>query len=139
MGIFDTITSMASQLSGGDHSAVGGGLMQELQQQPGGISSIFQSFQQNGLGGLVQQWAGGQTGPANPDQIEQGLAGTGIIDNIAAKTGMSPTIVKMALAALVPIVVHHFVANGHVTETGEPTGAPPPDSASVLQSVLGKL
>jgi uncharacterized protein YidB (DUF937 family) len=139
MGILDMVTSLAGQFGGGDAANVGGGLMQELEQRPGGISGIFQSFQQNGLGGLVQQWAGGQTGAATPDQIQQGLGNTGIIEAIAQRTGMSPDTVKMGLAVLVPIVIHHFVSAGHVTPDGQPTGTPAPESASVLQSVLGKL
>lgn len=39
-------------------------------------------------------------------QIEQGLGGTGIIDSIAQRTGTSPTVVKMGLAATVPPVIH---------------------------------
>lgn len=139
MGILGTVLSAAQAMGGGEHAAVGGGLMQELEQRPGGIAGIFQSFQQNGMGGLVQQWASGNTQPANPDQIEQGLGGTGIIDSIAQRTGMSPAVVKMSLAVLVPLVIHHFVSNGHVTPTGEPTGAPPPHSGSLLQSVLSKI
>ena len=140
MGILDSVTSMAEQYGeGGEKAKVAGGLMQEIEQRPGGIGSIFQSFQQNGLGGLVQQWAGGQTTPASPQEVEQGLGGTGIIDSIAQRTGISPGMVKMGLAVLVPIMIHHFVANGHVTAQGEPTGAPPPNSTSLLQSVLSRI
>lgn len=139
MGILGSIMSAAESMGGGDHAAVGGGLMQELEQRPGGIGGIFQSFQQNGLGGLVQQWAGGSTQPASPDQIEQGLGGTGIIDSIAQRTGMSPTVVKVSLAVLVPLVIHHFVANGHVTPSGEPAGSPMPESGGLLKSVLSHI
>jgi uncharacterized protein YidB (DUF937 family) len=139
MGFLDTVTSLASQLGGGEHAAIGGGLMQELEQRPGGIGAVFQSFKQNGLGGLIQQWAGGQTQPASTDQIEQGFGGTGIVDSIAQRTGMSPTMVKVGLAVLVPLVIRHFVSNGHVTPDGQPTGSPAPDSGSLLQSVLSKV
>jgi uncharacterized protein YidB (DUF937 family) len=138
MGIMDMITSAAGQFAGGDKGQVAGGLMQEIDAH-GGVGTIFSSFQQNGLGGLVQQWAGGQTAPTSPDQVEQGLGGTGIIDGIASRTGMSPTIVKMALAVLLPMVIHHFVSSGHVDEQGQATGAPAPDTGSLLQSVLSKL
>ena len=139
MGILDTITSLAGQFGGGDAAKVGGGLMQEIESSPSGISGIFQSFQQNGLGGLVQQWANGQSQTATPDQIQQGLGNTGIIESIAQRTGLSPEVIKVGLAALVPLVIHHFVSNGHVTPEGESNGLPAPDSGGVLQSVLGKL
>jgi uncharacterized protein YidB (DUF937 family) len=139
MGLLDMVTSLAGQLGGGQAAQVGGGLMQELESRPGGISGIFQAFQQNGLGGLVQQWASGQTGGATPDQIEQGLCNTGIIESIAQRTGMSPDTIKAGLAMVLPMLIHHFVSGGHVTADGQATGAPAPDSGSILQSVLGKL
>ncbi len=139
MGLMDMVTQAAGQFGGGgDKAQVAGGLMQEIESQ-GGVGTVFSAFQNNGLGGLVQQWAGGQTAPAEPSQVEQGLGGTGMIDNIASRTGMSPTVVKMALAVILPMVIHHFVASGHVTEQGEPTGQPAPESGSVLQSILGRL
>lgn len=139
MGILDMVSSLASQLGGGETTAIGGGLMHEIENSPGGISGIFQSFQQNGLGGLVQQWANGESQQATPDQIQQGLGNSGIIDSVAQHTGLSPEVIKIGLAALLPLVIHHFVTSGHTTEDGTPNGTPAPDSASVLQSVLGKL
>ena len=141
MGIMDMVESMAGMGGGAGNGTAQatGGLLQEIEGRPGGVGSIFQSFQSNGLGGLVQQWGGGNTAPASPDQVEQGLGGSGIIESIAQRTGMSPTMIKMGLAVALPMVIHHFVSNGHVTPTGEPTGAPPPESGSILQSVLGKL
>lgn len=141
MGILDMVTSMAGQFGGGqggDKAQVTGGLMDELQNRPGGIGGLLQSFQQNGMGGQVSQWAGGQTAPAEPQQIEQGLGGTGLIDSISQRTGVSPMIVKMGLAAAVPVLIHHFVSNGHVNEQGEQTGAQP-EMGGVLQSVLGRI
>lgn len=140
MGILDMVESMAGGAgAGGQNGQVAGGLVQELQGQPGGIGSIFQSFQQNGMGGLVQQWAGGQTQPASPDQMEQGLGGTGIIDRISQRTGVSPAMVKTGLAVAMPLVIHHFVSNGHATPDGQPTGAPPPEPGGMLQSILGRM
>jgi uncharacterized protein YidB (DUF937 family) len=139
MGLMDIVKQAAEQYGGGgENGQVAGGLMQEIESQ-GGVGAVFTAFQNNGLGGLVQQWAGGQTTPAAPDQVEQGLSGTGMIDGIANRTGMSPAIVKMALGVLLPMVIHHFVANGHVTEQGEPTGQPAPETGGLLQSILARL
>jgi uncharacterized protein YidB (DUF937 family) len=139
MGILDMFSSFTGQFSSGNAASVGSGLMQEIENTPGGISGIFQAFQQNGLGGLVQQWSSGESQLATPDQIQQGLGTTGIIENIAQRTGLSPEVIKIALAALVPLVIHHFVSNGHTTPEGEPTGTPSPDTRGLLRSVLGKL
>ena len=142
MGIMDMVTQMAGQLEGGGSSnkaQVTGGLMEELENRPGGIGSIFQAFQSNGLGGLVQQWSGGNTAPASPEQVEQGLGGTGVIDSIAQRTGLSPMVIKIGLSVAIPVLIHHFVSNGHVTPDGQPTGAPPPEPGGLLQSVLGRI
>ena len=129
MGLMDMVESMAQQYGGGggggNSSQVTGGLLQELQQQPGGVTGILQHFQNNGMGGLVQQWGSGQTQPATTEQVEQGLGPTGMIDNIAQRVGMSPGMVKMGLAVAVPVLIHHLVSNGHVTPDGQPTGSQP--------------
>ncbi len=138
MGILDMVESMAGGASGGQNGQVAGGLMQELQGRPGGIGGIFQSLQQNGMGGAVQQWGSGQTQPASPDQVEQGLGGTGLIDSVAQRTGMSPTMVKAGMAVALPLIVHHMVSNGHVTQDGQPTGSQP-EPGGMLQSVLGRM
>lgn len=139
MGIFDSVTELAKEFSGGEnHAAVAGGLMQELG-GVGGVAGLIQSLHQNGAGGLVQQWANGQTQTTNPGAIEQALGGSGLIDSIAQRTGMSPDMVRSSLATVVPLLVNHLTSNGHVTTDGQVTGNPPPESGSLLQSVLGKL
>ena len=139
MSIFDSVTEMTKQFSGGgDHAAVAGGLMQELG-GAGGVAGLIQQFHQNGAGNLVQQFAAGQTQSTDPNAIEQALAGSGLIDKIAQRTGMSPDTVKSSLATIVPLLINHVTANGHVTTDGQPTGNATPDTGSLLQSVLGKL
>ena len=123
---------------GGEHGPVASGLMEELQNQPGGVTGLLSTLQQNGMGGLVQQAASGDTTPTSPGNVEQGLAGTGIIDNIAQRTGISPTMIKMGLAFLLPIIIHHLVSNGHVTPDGQPTGNEP-EPGGMLSSILGRL
>lgn len=139
MSIFDSVSNMVSQAAGGsDHAAVAGGLLEHLG-GAGGVASLIQSMHQNGAGGLVQQWANGQTQPADPNAIQQAVGGSGLIDSIAQRTGMSPDAVKIGLATVLPLVVSHLTSNGHVTTDGQVTGAPAPDTGSLLQSVLGKL
>ncbi len=139
MSIFDSVTEIAKGFSsGGDHAAVAGGLMEELG-GTGGVGGLIQQFHQNGAGNLVQQYASGQTQGTDPTAIEQALAGSGLIDRIAQRTGMSPDTVKSSLATIVPVLINHVTANGHVTTDGQPTGNPVPDAGSLIQSVLGKL
>lgn len=136
MGILDTITSMVGG-GGGQNAQVAGGMMQELQNQPGGLGGLLSQFQQNGVGGAASQWAQGQTSPAQPGQIEQGLGG-GFINSIAERTGLSPTVVTTGLGIAVPLLIHHLVSNGHVTADGQQTGVPA-NPGNILSSILGRL
>ncbi len=137
MGLLDSITSMVG--GGANNGQVAGGVMDAIQQHPGGIGGILQTLQQNGQGGAVQQWANGSTQTASPDQVEQGLGGTGLIDQVAQRTGLSPTMVKGAMVVILPMVVHHFVSSGHVTADGQQTGTPAPETGGLLQSILAKF
>jgi uncharacterized protein YidB (DUF937 family) len=139
MSIFESLEGMAKGMSGGtEHVAVAGGLLEELG-GPAGVAGLIQTFHQNGAGSLIQQFANGQTQPMDPNAIENALAGTGLIDNVAQRTGISADTVRSSLATVIPMIVNHVTANGQVTTDGQPTGNPAPDAGSLIQSVLGKL
>ncbi|SNS25373.1 protein of unknown function [Granulicella rosea] len=130
MGFFDAIESIATQqieermggqpatttdgeqVTPADQAKVAGGLMQALQEHPGGIGGLVESFQQNGLSGCVQEWASGQSQTASPEQVQQGLGGTGLIESAAEKAGVSPQIAQAAIAMLLPMIMKHFAAGG---------------------------
>ena len=136
MSILNTVASMAKGSAAPEHALVAGGLMQELEAR-GGVGSLIQAFQRNGMGSAVEQWSQGNTQP-NPTAIESGTAGTGLIDSIAQRTGLSPGVVRGGLAIALPLLIHHMVSNNHVTPSGAPTGNQP-EPTSVLQSVLQKI
>ncbi len=139
MSIFESLEGMAKGMSGGtEHAAVAGGLLEELG-GPAGVAGLIQTFHQNGAGGLIQRFANGQTQPTDPNAIENALAGTGLIDSVAQRTGISADTVRSSMAVVIPMIVNHVTANGHVTTDGQPTGNPAPDAGSLIQSVLGKL
>jgi uncharacterized protein YidB (DUF937 family) len=139
MSLFDSVTKLAEGFSSsGDHAAVATGLMEELGGS-GGVAGLIQSFHQNGASELVQQFANGQTQGVDPSAIEQAVGGSELIDSIAQRTGISADSVRSSLATIVPVLVNHVTANGHVTTEGQPTDNPPPDSGSLIQSVLGRL
>ena len=137
MSILNTVESMAMGNAAPEHAKVAGGLMDELQ-QPGGVGSLIQAFQRNGMGSSVQQWSQGETQPPNPTAIDNGLQGTGLIDSIAQRTGLSPGVVRGGLAVVVPLLIHHMISNNHVTSTGQPTGNQPAPGG-VLQSILQRI
>ena len=111
MGLLDTIESMAGQGGGGNNQQVAGGLMQALDQHPGGLQGVIQNFQQNGMAQHVQNWSTGQA-QATPEQIQQGVGNTGLIDEVAAKAGISPEMAKVGMAVVLPMVLAHFTNGG---------------------------
>ena len=69
----------------------------------------------------------GQTPTVSQDQVQAGLQGTGLLDTIAAKAGVSPEIAKVAMASVLPMVMAHFAQNG---------SAP---NSNALSGILSKL
>ncbi len=131
MGLLDSIEAMASnQMAQGNHSTgkVAGGLLSALEEHPGGLGGLMNTMQQNGVD--TQSVATGQA--TSPDQIQQGLGGSGIIDKIAARTGLSETEVKLGLATALPLIMAHFTQGG--------TAAPPQSGFGGMASqILGKF
>jgi uncharacterized protein YidB (DUF937 family) len=117
MGLLDNLESLAGGASSGDHVSVATELMNAVQQHPGGLSGILQNFQQNGMAGHVDSWQqpNQENQPITPDQAQQGL-GSGVIDSIAQRTGLSPTMVKGAAAVILPMMIAHFAQNGGVNQ-----------------------
>jgi uncharacterized protein YidB (DUF937 family) len=124
MGLLDSLQSMAGGLSGDQHASVATELMNAVQQHPGGLSGILENFKQNGMADHVNSWQ--QPDQPNqqitPDQAQQGL-GSGVIDAIAQRTGLSPTMVKGAAAVVLPMMVAHFTEHGGVNQSGGMLGS----------------
>ena len=134
MGILDTIQSLAGQAgqaAGTDHAKVAGGFIDALTQHPEGIQGLLNSFRQNGMAEHVGAWSTGQNATATPEQVQQGLGGTGLIEKTAERAGVSPQVVQTALATILPMVIQHFAPNGQAAEQGSMSG--------LAQQFLGKL
>jgi uncharacterized protein YidB (DUF937 family) len=112
MGILDANEGAAGQQSGSTNAKVAGGMLQALDEHPGELAGIMDQFRQNGMVDHVQNWSSGQGQAATPAQVQQGLGGTGLIDNVAAKAGVSPEMAKMAMAVVLSIVSSHFTQGG---------------------------
>lgn len=115
MGFFDSIENLAAQELGGGantNANVAGGLMQALEEHPGGLAGVMDQFNNNGMGEHVQNWASGAQAVATPGQIQQGLAGSGLIESVAAKAGVSPEVASMAMSTILPMVMSHFTNCG---------------------------
>jgi uncharacterized protein YidB (DUF937 family) len=118
MGILDEIGGLSEaggQVNPGQQGSVAAGLMDALKQHPGGIAGLLQSFRQNGLSDHLESWANGQETTATSQQVEQGLNGTGILENTAQRAGVSHEIASAAIAALLPALIRHFAPGGQAT------------------------
>jgi uncharacterized protein YidB (DUF937 family) len=92
--------------------------MQLINNQPGGLGGLVQSFQQGGLGEVVNSWVStGQNLPVSAEQLQSVLGG-GQLQNIAAQLGVSPEQASGSLADLLPQVVDKLTPNGQLPEGG---------------------
>jgi uncharacterized protein YidB (DUF937 family) len=134
MGILDFIQSATGQSGAaaqGDQAKVAGGFIEALSSHPGGIAGVLESLKVNGLTDHVGAWATGQAQTATPEQIQQGLGPTGLIQTTAEKAGVSPSVVTSALAIILPMLIHHFAQNGQAGESG--------NFGNLAQQVLGRF
>jgi uncharacterized protein YidB (DUF937 family) len=143
MGLFDIAESMlTSALAGGtlgtgqagglNTQQVLGAVMGALNNHPGGLGGVVQSLSQNGLADVVTSWIGnGPNPPVTSGQI-QGALGSGPINEIAGKLGISPEMAGTVLSQVLPHIVDHLTPNGQVPQSGL-SGA----GSSLLQSILG--
>jgi len=130
MGIFDNLENMAMNRAAGSNPAVAE-ILQMIQNHPGGLNGLVQSFHQNGLGGLVNSWVGtGQNLPATSDQVQQVL-GPDRIQALAQQIGVDPNTASSMLSQFLPMIVDKLTPNGNV-----------PEHSNLLQmgeSLLGSL
>lgn len=134
MGILDAIQSLAGQAgqsAGTDQAKVAGGFIEALTQHPEGIQGVMNAFNSSGMAEHITAWASGQNATATPDQVQQGLGSTGLIEATAAKAGVSPAVVQAALATILPMAIQHFAPNGQAT--------PQSSMASMAQGLLSKF
>ena len=132
MGLLDNLENMAMGKVAGSNPAAAG-ILEMIQNHPGGLDGLVQAFHSNGLGGLVNSWTGtGENQPATADQIQQVL-GSEKIQAFAQKLGVSPDAASSTLAQLLPTVVDKLTPNGSV-----PQGSSLLQMGESLLSSLGK-
>jgi len=117
MGLFDNLENQAmTSLLGSSSNPLAASLLQMIQNQPGGLQGMVQSFHEKGLGGLMSAWV--STGPNPPmttDQVHQAL-GSDKVKELAAAAGISPDVASSAIAQLLPGIVDKLTPNGQVPE-----------------------
>ena len=89
-----------------------------IQNHPGGLDGLIQSFQQKGLGDVVSSWVStGQNLPVSADQITHVL-GSDAVKNMAAKAGISPDQMGAQLSTILPGLIDKLTPNGHTSDAG---------------------
>lgn len=116
MGLLDNLENMAMKETGGSNPAAAG-ILEMIQNHPGGLNGMVQSFHQNGLGGLVNSWTGtGANQSATAEQMQQVL-GSDRVQALAQKLGVSPDVASSSLAQLLPSIIDKLTPNGTVPES----------------------
>ncbi len=133
MSIFDQLSSALGGAPGeSGSSAVLSGVMGLLNDHPGGVAGLAQSFEQNGLGHLMSSWIGtGENLPISAEQVKSVL-GNERLAEFAAKAGISPDVASSHLAELLPRVISGLSPDGKLPEGGG-------DLMSQGMSLLGGL
>lgn len=102
-----------------------------IQNRPGGLGGLLQSFQQGGLGHVFESWIGtGQNLPVSADQLHR-TVGSEWVAKIAQATGLPQAQVEQHLSTLLPQIIDHLTPNGQM-----PQGDIGSQLASVAQRFL---
>src|SRR5215510_7321522 len=104
MSFIDDLKNKAFGAAGSANPTVGG-LLQMINNHPGGFSGLLQTFHEKGLGGVASSWVGtGANQPISAEQI-QSVLGRENIEKFASKAGMDPDQASAKLAECLPQVV----------------------------------
>ena len=117
------LDQVVGALAGGE-SGGGSTLLQTVLQlvnnpQTGGLEGLIRSFQQGGLGEIVNSWvAKGQNLPVSGEQIESVLGGS-VLQDLAAQLGVSPQQASGSLADVLPQLIDQMTPNGELPQGGD--------------------
>lgn len=107
MGILDGVLG---GVVGAEMASVVGGLIEKH----GGVQGIVAQLQSQGLGQTVRSWVGnGSNQPISAEQVHAAF-GANTINELAAKSGMTPQDVAQKLSQLLPQAIDHLTSNGTV-------------------------
>ena len=110
MGLFDQVAgALAASQSGGNGNLLA--TIMQLVNDPkhGGLQGLVQSFQQGGLGEIVNSWVStGQNLPISAEQITSVLGGSSLPEQAAG-----------SLAEILPQAVDTLTPNGQIPQGGD--------------------
>lgn len=119
MGLLDELQNQVTGAAAGANANHANGIMELIQNYPGGITGLIQQFHNNGLSGIVSSWIGtGQNQPVSADQI-QNVLGSQFVQNFAGKMGISPENASSSISQLLPSIMDKLTPNGQVPEQSD--------------------
>ena len=122
MGFLNNLASSALGNIGGGKGALVMAIVQMVQNQPGGVQGLLQSFQQQGLGNAVQSWiSNGENQSVSPEQVTQAL-GHDQVQQVADQAGISHEEASSGIASLLPQIVDKLTPNGEMPQSNNLMG-----------------
>lgn len=120
MGLFDQVVGALAGGQSSGNAALLETVMQVINNpQTGGLAGLVQSFQQGGLGEIVNSWVStGANLPISAEQIQNVLGG-GSLQDMAAKLGIGQQQASGSLAELLPQVIDQLTPNGQLPQGGD--------------------
>jgi len=122
MGLFDEVAGgLLKQVFSGGSSPTG--LLEVIMNlvkgsESGGLAGLAQTFDEKGLGDIMSSWIGkGENLPISPEQIQQVL-GSGQVQQIAEKLGISLDQASSGLAEMLPQIVDKLTPEGSLPTGG---------------------
>ena len=107
MGMFDGI--LGGMVGAGMVTVVNG-----ILEKHGGLQGVVNEFERNGLGPTVQSWVGtGANQPISPDDVHRAI-GPDLLQQLAAKSGMSVQDLAKALSQVLPQAVDKMTPGGTI-------------------------
>jgi len=124
----DVMNKAMATIAGGGSDPMVAGVLEMIQNHPGGLSGLVQTFHDKGLGELISSWTGtGSNLPISADQIHQVL-GSQTVQALAAKAGIPADAAGSSLAQILPSLIDKLTPNGEV-----------PAQSNILQMGLNLL
>jgi uncharacterized protein YidB (DUF937 family) len=118
MSLLDTLKSLSGSPSTGSSYPAQCLLPHVLEMfgQGGGLNSLVRSFEESGLGNIVNSWiSSGQNMPISPGQVESGL-GSETISQLAERCGLPAEAVTSQLSQMLPALVDSLTPNSHTRD-----------------------
>lgn len=85
--------------------------------EQGGVGGLVSKFNQAGMGSTINSWIGtGPNAPVSPDQMHQAL-GPELLQQLAAKTGLSTQELAEKLSHVLPGIVDHLTPDGTIPKS----------------------